>query len=680
MQLRVVLSIQILHISLSIPPSIKYVQGTSHAKISREFNYTVRTASIPNLIVDPSVPVPYIEIRNSQNKCLYNAVSACTGSWYQRWQIRSYNNSKTQFNVVNLQTGLCLAVNKNPSNIQVGTVACLFPQDLGNLILWNAVFNNDAASTWSLVSVQNGGYLTFSGTTPIWQTSSGAAIQRWQFFSIPSPTGRLSQWSTPIQLPLVGIAAANLADGRVLLWSSAQVDNYATGELRTYAAFYDPTTGEASLRLITSLQADMFCPGTALLADGTVMVVGGVTAGVTNSFNGTTWAKSARLNIPRGYNSAVTLSDGRVFTLGGSWSGGHGGKSGEVFTPGLGWRLLSQIKADPFLTEDAGGIYRQDNHMWLFAAAGGWVFHAGPSKAMHWVSVAGNGVVLAAGNRSDDGHAMNGDAVLYDVGKILTVGGAPNYAGGVPTANAYVIDISAGPGGNVTVRRTGSLCTARALHTAVVLPNGEVVVIGGQTGQTTLFQDSAAVMTAEIWSPVTERFSALAWAPGAMPMATPRAYHSVALLLADGRVLSSGGGGCGLLCMYNHLDAQILTPPYLLNPDGTPATRPTLLAAPTAVAPGSTVQVTAAGAASFVLVRLGSSTHTVNTDQRRVPLAATLLPAAAGGDGTSGAACYALTLPADPGVVVPGDYFLFALGPTGTPSVARVLFVGVAKR
>ena len=175
-------------------------------------------------------------------------------------------------------------------------------------------------------------------------------------------------------------------------------------------------------------------------------------------------------------------------------------------------------------------------------------------------------------------------------------------------------------------------------------------------------------MTAEIWSPVTGRFEYLAWGSGATPLITPRTYHAVALLLPDGRVLASGGGACGTLCAYNHYDAQIITPPYLLAPNGAPAVRPSLLAAPAKARVGEAVTVSAAGAATFALVRLGSATHAVNTDQRRVPLAATLqsdLPAS-----PTEAAAYSLAIPGDPGVVVPGVYMLFALGPTGTPSVA----------
>ena len=47
------------------------------------------------------------------------------------------------------------------------------------------------------------------------------------------------------------------------------------------------------------------------------------------------------------------------------------------------------------------------------------------------------------------------------------------------------------------------------------------------------------------------------------------------------------------LCRHsvNHLDGQIFTPPYLLNADGTAATRPTIMAAPTSATPGDTLPI-----------------------------------------------------------------------------------------
>jgi hypothetical protein len=55
----------------------------------------------------------------------------------------------------------------------------------------------------------------------------------------------------------------------------------------------------------------------------------------------------------------------QVFTLGGSWSGGVGGKVGEVFS-GTAWRKLANVLPAPMETGDSRGEYRSDNHAWFF--------------------------------------------------------------------------------------------------------------------------------------------------------------------------------------------------------------------------------------------------------------------------------------------------------------------------
>ena len=185
-------------------------------------------------------------------------------------------------------------------------------------------------------------------------------------------------------------------------------------------------------------------------------------------------------------------------------------------------------------------------------------------------------------------------------------------------------------------------------------------MIGGQTlGR--IFSDDNSVLIPELWDPVTETFTPLP------PMAVARNYHSVALLLPDARVLSGGSGLCGVGCAANHPDLQILTPHYLLNADGSPAVRPVITAAPTAITHGTTVALTAdSPIASFALVRMSSVTHSVNNDQRRIPLAFS----------TTGENRYALSIPSNPGVTLPGYYMLFAMNAAGVPSIAKIVRVG----
>jgi galactose oxidase len=112
-----------------------------------------------------------------------------------------------------------------------------------------------------------------------------------------------------------------------------------------------------------------------------------------------TWSTARVMTIKRGYQSQLTLSSGNVFVLGGSWNGGLGGKDGEVYniTSGV-WSVKRGIPCNgTLLTEDEGGMVKMDNHMWLFEGEDGRVFHAGPSKHMHWLDLAGNGSIEYAG-------------------------------------------------------------------------------------------------------------------------------------------------------------------------------------------------------------------------------------------------------------------------------------------
>lgn len=460
------------------------------------------------------------------------------------------------------------------------------------------------------------------------------------------------QWTPLIPLSLVPAAAANLPNGKVVLWSAETRFSFsATG--RTYTTIFDPATNTAAETLVSNTGHNMFCPGTSNLPDGRLLISGGIDSGKTSLYNAATntWSTGATMNIARGYQANCVLEDGSVFTLGGSWSGGVGNKHGEVWTEAAGWRRLNSVPITPMPSNDPSRNFGGDSHFWLFPAPNGRVFHAGPGVNMHWIGTQGNGSVTSAGPRGDDQFSVNGNAVMYDIGKILKTGGGPAYEGTNANANSYIIDVNDG----ATVRKIAPMAYARVFHNSVVLPNGQVLIVGGQT-YANAFTDNFAVLRPELFDPATETFTLMP------PIAVGRNYHSVALLLPDARVMSSGGGLCGQGCAANHPDLQILSPHYLFNADGTPATRPVINSAPTSATHGTRINVSTDSAiGSFSLVRLSSNTHAVNNDQRRIPLTFT---ASAGNN-------YQLSIPSNPGVVIPGYYMLFAMNADGVPSVSR---------
>jgi len=482
-------------------------------------------------------------------------------------------------------------------------------------------------------------------------------------------------WEGPFTMPIVAASLANLPDGEVLGFAAASRDD-SGGSGKTYTCIFNPISGECTEELVQNTDHNMFCPGTAVLDDQRILISGGSDDEVTTIYDprSESWVRGADMNIPRGYHSTTVLPDGSVFAFGGSWNdgkritflfitineGGKGKKDGEVFNVHTGlWENRAGIKSGgSFLTHDDQGLYRSDNHYWLFTAPDGRVFHAGPSRRMHWIETDGDGRTEESVLRGDDKDAMNGNAVMFDIGKILVTGGAENYDSGNGSKRAYVIDIN-GPEAFVT--RVGDMNYSRVYPNTAVLPNGQVLVVGGKQDAGT-FSDKDAIYAAEIFDPRTGLFTEVA------SMKVPRTYHASGLLLQDGRFFAAGGGICGD-CGVNHFDGEIMTPPYLLNDDFSYRYRPLIVYAPSEVEVGQTFDVDVADVdedgVSFALIRLSAATHSTNNDVRRIPLAASRMNMSS----------YKISMPQSHAVALPGTYWLFAVKPDDTPSVGYVMTV-----
>jgi hypothetical protein len=523
-----------------------------------------------------------------------------------------------------------------------------------------------AGANYNLVPANDGLCLDVPGAS----LSSGNKIQQWlcngglnQQWALapvaapPDPTAA-GQWSPVVGLPSIAVAAAALPNGKVLTWASYDREDFGPNEpAQTFTAMFDPQTLVATEFFVDQTAHDMFCPGTAMLPDGRLLVAGGGSTVANTSlydFQSATWAADALMNQPRWYAVSVALPDGRVFTLGGNLASGLDGR-GEIWAPGKGWTTLPNAVMDPLLTPDPTN--RSQEHPRLFVAPDGRIFVPGPTPNMQWYDLTGNGSIQPAGRRGDDVFSQNDATVMFDVGKLLKAGGNTNYdrpnADQTPSSgNAYVIDINGG--GTAAVHKVAPLNHPRAYATGVILPNGTVLVTGGlDNGKA--FSDVGAVLTPEVFDPATETWRDLA------PMQVPRTYHSTALLLPDGRVFQAGGGLCGEDCPGNHLDLQIFSPPYLFH-----GGRPRIASAPDTASYGQALSVRVQGTVTaFSWIRMSAVTHTVNTDQRFLPAAATPL----------GLGMFSVAAPASANVAPPGYYMLFALN-GDVPSVAKVVRIG----
>lgn len=131
-------------------------------------------------------------------------------------------------------------------------------------------------------------------------------------------------WTAVIPMPNIPVAAAVLPTGKVLTWSSNNEFTFegdiGASRSQTQTALFDPITQTSTLRIVTSTLSDMFCPGTAMLSDGRLLVNGGSSSPSANIYDpwADTWSAAASMNVARGYNADVVLPDGSVMTLGGS--------------------------------------------------------------------------------------------------------------------------------------------------------------------------------------------------------------------------------------------------------------------------------------------------------------------------------------------------------------------------
>ncbi|KAL2815797.1 galactose oxidase [Aspergillus cavernicola] len=498
--------------------------------------------------------------------------------------------------------------------------------------------------------------------------TSIADLQVWGAASIPAPpTGqnlhRTGVWGPTIDFPIVPVSAAvEPGSRRLLVWSAYRKNQYGgtTGGL-TQTSTWDPVSGSVTRREVAQTHHDMFCSGISMDMNGRIIITGGNDDDMTSIYDSFAdeWIEGEHMIMERGYQSSTLLSDGNMFVIGGSWNGGEDqNKYGELYHVGSDtWTSLPGAAATPLLTNDALGPYHADNHPWLFGWKNRSIYQAGPSKAMHWYFVEGQGSVTDAGGRGADNDQMSGSAVMFDAahGRILTAGGSPNYEDSDATNHASLVTI--GDPNTLGQVQPNNMIFSRVFHTSVVLPDGSVFLTGGQSHSTPFIEkpDSNQRMTPELYVPGTNQFELK------FPNNIVRVYHSWSLLMPDATVINGGGGLCAN-CSGNHYDAQIYTPGYLFDTNGARAPRPEIRSvSPNSVHPGGQITIqTSVGVASASLVRYGSTTHTVNTDQRRIALELT----------TTSDRTYTATIPNDAGIALPGYYMLFVMDANGVPSVS----------
>jgi hypothetical protein len=453
--------------------------------------------------------------------------------------------------------------------------------------------------------------------------------------------------------PLNPIHMVLLPDGRVLNYGTS-----ATGAqgARLIYDIWNPALGtgtNAHLALPNTTKTDIFCGAQAVMLSGEVLTSGGdlTVNGVRNSANNTTSifsptgnsiAANTPMNYARWYGSLVALPNGELAIFGGRQNVGAltpalPATTPELYDPaGRSWTPLTGAT-----NSAAFGINWY--YPRAFVAPGGNIFVVSNTGLLFYTSTAGAGSTTQSNVRAPLGSVAL-PTVPFAPGKALSL-----------RANQAVVVIDYRTSTPV-VTPTASMDQIRFWASGSIMADGRVLINGGSEVQNVL---TGVAYQAQIWDPNTGR-----WTPAAIAT-KPRLYHSNAMLLADGTVITAGGGAPGPV---NNLNAEIYYPPYLFAADGTAAVRPVISSvASTYLSPGDTLNITVGPTESIsrlTFIRTGSATHSSNSDQRFIDLAF----AQEGQNVTA-------KLPADITTLVPGYYMVFAFNAAGTPSQASIVQV-----
>ncbi|HZP30925.1 MAG TPA: galactose oxidase-like domain-containing protein [Acidimicrobiia bacterium] len=392
--------------------------------------------------------------------------------------------------------------------------------------------------------------------------------------------------------------------------------------------------------------SNLFCAGQTIMADGRVIVLGGDAAGdphygsvATNIYNGgnNSWTPAAAMHAIRWYPTATKLPDGRILSTGGT-ANGVVQQTPEIYNPATNaWTLLPDsadlpVPYYPFMFVIPDGRVVEAGSFDL----GGQPVRVLSFSTLTWTTT--DGRVIPAGS-----------ATMYRPGKILRAGtpGGPGTAGQVASNAAWTLDMT----GSGQLVQTGSMAFPRAWLNLTTLPDGNVLATGGKRDHD-LTNANGAAYAAEEWSPATGRWTTLA------SNAVPRFYHSVAVLLPDGRVLVGGGWGGAGGDDDRQRTYEIFSPPYLFK-----GARPSIWAAPGSAGYGSAFTIGTPDASRITSVAITAPagvTHNFDENNRFVPLSFSVVP---GG--------LQVIAPPGPTYAPPGPYMLWIVDGNGVPSVAR---------
>ncbi|MEV4947231.1 kelch motif-containing protein [Streptomyces sp. NPDC053755] len=366
----------------------------------------------------------------------------------------------------------------------------------------------------------------------------------------------------------------------------------------------------------------------------------------------------APMKDARWYPTLVTLEDGKVLAVSGL------NDVGDV-VPG------DNEIYDPVTKKWSQGPFRYfPTYPSLFLTQGGKLLYTGSNagygpaekgRAPGLWDLDSNSFTPIGGLTDPDQLETSASLILPPVQdqKIMVLGGGGVGESPKSTARTSIIDLSQE---SPAFRDGPALPQGTRYLSSVLLPDDTVFTTGGSKEYRG--RSGSDILRAQFYDPTANAFSAAA------DPTVGRNYHSEALLLPDGRVVTFGSDP-----LFDDKDntklgtfeqeIEVFTPPYL-HKGG--ADRPVLGAGPREIDRGGRATFRTEDAARITRARLmrpSAVTHTTDVEQRSVALGLTKTKDAV-----------TVEVPRDGTLVPPGWYMLFVTDGDGTPSEATWVLIG----
>src|SRR5262249_51090499 len=185
-----------------------------------------------------------------------------------------------------------------------------------------------------------------------------------------------------------------------------------------------------------------------------------------------TWTPTGNSNLIHYYPTATLLPNGKVLVVSDTSVGIPPGGGAELFDPSTGtWSLTGSLNNIDFRTWHTATLLPNGKVLVVGGADGVFLFI---SRRWEELYDPATGTWMSTGDLNDFRAAHT--ATLLPNGKVLVVGGVDADEGGPIHRSAEIYDPVTG-----IWTTTGGLSTGRCWHTATLLPNGKVLVAGGLT-------------------------------------------------------------------------------------------------------------------------------------------------------------------------------------------------------